>query len=71
MAHRTFLLTHTGEQTVNIFNLFGNKPKSMIPGLIDYGSNKKGGSHDHRFNCGDDRTPAQKAGDKKPGKTKN
>lgn len=32
---------------------------------ITYGKQKKGGSHDHRSNKGQDRTPAQKAGDKK------
>lgn len=32
--------------------------------FISYGKNKKDGSHDHRTNCGNDRTPAQKAGDK-------
>lgn len=32
---------------------------------INYGNQKKDGSHDHRTNRGDDRTPSQKAGDKK------
>lgn len=32
-------------------------------GIIDYGSQKKSGSHDHRTNKGDDRTPAQKRAD--------
>jgi len=31
--------------------------------VIKYGKNKKDGSHDHRFNTGDDRTPNQKRGD--------
>jgi hypothetical protein len=53
---------------MNPFNLFGNKPTSLVKGVIDYGGTKKNGSHDHRFNIGDDRTQAQKAGDKKPGK---
>jgi len=30
---------------------------------ITYGGQKKSGCHDHRFNKGDDRTPAQKHGD--------
>lgn len=32
---------------------------------INYGGNKLDGSHDHRYNRGDDRTPGQKSGDKK------
>lgn len=56
---------------MSIFNLFGRKPSGFpMPGLLDYGSQKKDGSHDHRCNKGDDRTPAQKAGDQKPGKAK-
>ncbi len=31
---------------------------------LDYGLQKKDGSHDHRSNKGDDRTPAQKEADK-------
>lgn len=54
---------------MNPFNLFGNKPMGLTKGVIDYGKQKKDGSHDHRFNIGEDRTPAQKAGDKKHGKT--
>ncbi len=33
--------------------------------MITYGKQKKDGSHDLRGNRGGDRTPAQKAGDKK------
>jgi len=40
-------------------------PKSGRQGLIGYGLQKKDGSHDHRYNKGSDRTPAQQAGDKK------
>lgn len=36
-------------------------------GVVDYGKQKKDGSHDHRYNTGGDRTPAQKEGDKKKG----
>jgi hypothetical protein len=34
-------------------------------GAIAYGKQKKDGSHDHRKNTGNDRTPAQKDADKK------
>lgn len=33
-------------------------------GVIDYGNQTIGGGHDHRYNKGEDRTPAQKAADK-------
>lgn len=39
-------------------------------GVIDSGRNKNTGGHDHRTNKGDDRTPAQKHGDKKPNMNK-
>lgn len=42
--------------------------RSLVQGAIPYGKMKRDGSHDHRFNCGDDRTPGQKAGDLKKGK---
>jgi hypothetical protein len=55
---------------MSIFNLFGKKPSGFpVHGVVDYGNQKKDGSHDHRFNCGDDRTPAQKDGDKKKTKS--
>ncbi|WP_201543951.1 hypothetical protein [Psychrobacter immobilis] len=38
-------------------------------GVIETGKNKKTGGHNHTTNTGDDRTPAQKAGDKKRKKT--
>jgi hypothetical protein len=38
-------------------------------GAIDYGKQKKDGSHDHRYNTGKDRTTAQKSGDKAHKKT--
>jgi len=34
-------------------------------GFIATGGNKVDGGHDHRTNKGEDRTPAQKSGDKK------
>lgn len=37
----------------------------LSSGVIAGGKNKKSGGHDHRTNAGDDRTPAQKEGDKK------
>jgi hypothetical protein len=40
--------------------------RGSVMGLIDNGRNKNTGGHDHRTNKGDDRTPAQKHGDKKP-----
>jgi hypothetical protein len=43
---------------------------SMKTGVIDYGSSKKNGGHNHQTNKGADRTPAQKAGDIQAGKTK-
>lgn len=39
-------------------------------GAIDYGKQKKDGSHDHRTNTGSDRTPSQQEGDKKRRKDK-
>lgn len=45
-------------------DLFGKKiPKSA--GAIAGGKQKQDGSHDHRTNKGNDRTPSQKTGDKK------
>jgi hypothetical protein len=44
--------------------LFNTKTSTAInPGVISYGGQKKDGSHDHRYNKGDDRTTAQKQGD--------
>lgn len=36
-----------------------------IKGAIPYGRQKRDGTHDHRTNRGQDRTPAQKHGDAK------
>lgn len=41
-----------------------NKESDVRQGIIDSGRNKNTGGHDHRTNKGDDRTPAQKEGDK-------
>ncbi|MBS0348824.1 MAG: hypothetical protein JSR69_20440 [Proteobacteria bacterium] len=55
---------------MSIFTLFGKKTSgSPQRGIVDYGHQKKDGSHDHRCNRGEDRTPAQKKGDKKHGKS--
>ena len=35
---------------------------------VIYGPDKKDGGHDHRYNTGNDRTPAQKSGDDKRSK---
>lgn len=46
---------------------FGGSEKKPFDGLqelIETGRNKNTGGHDHRTNKGDDRTPAQKQGDK-------
>ncbi len=51
---------------MSIFDFFStNKPEnnSIRAGFID-GPNKNDDSHDHRYNKGNDRTPAQKTGDK-------
>ena len=42
----------------------GSQKTDTSHGIIDSGRNKNTGSHDHRTNKGDDRTPAQKEGDK-------
>lgn len=49
--------------------LVGNKSHSPIKQAINYGKNKSDGSHDHRTNIGNDRTPAQKAADEKKRKS--
>lgn len=49
----------------------GSVLQDKTMGLISNGRNKKTGGHDHRTNRGDDRTPAQKMGDKKPNMKKN
>lgn len=49
--------------------LFDNKSNgsTLKTGLIDYGRQKKDGSHDHRYNTGTDRTPSQRKADKQKG----
>jgi len=46
-------------------SLFKQTNPGSSAGAIPYGTNKQDGSHDHRQNRGDDRTPAQKQGDEK------
>ncbi len=36
---------------------------------LDYGKQKKDGSHDHRYNKANDRTPSQKSADEKKRKS--
>ncbi len=57
---------------MGLFNsLFSNKDdKGQISSFIDYGKNKADGTHDHRTNKGNDRTPAQKKADKRRTKNK-
>jgi hypothetical protein len=43
---------------------FLNSNDSTSKGVISTGRQKETGGHDHRTNKGDDRTPAQKKGDK-------
>ena len=54
-----------------ISDILFKKPSQTSVGslryLIESGRNKNTGGHDHRTNKGDDRTPAQKNGDKKKG----
>ncbi len=48
--------------------IFDKPSKSNNPGqvgAIPGGKQKQDGSHDHRTNTGNDRTPSQKEGDKK------
>jgi hypothetical protein len=50
---------------VGLFDgLFKNSNSGQV-GAIPGGKQKQDGSHDHRTNTGNDRTPAQKEGDKK------
>ncbi|WP_171040427.1 hypothetical protein [Pseudoalteromonas sp. S4389] len=53
---------------MGFFDMFDDKKDSnsdLRMGAIDSGRNKITGGHDHRTSRGDDRTPAQKEGDKK------
>lgn len=48
-----------------VANLFpDSSPDHTMNGAINYGGQTSTGGHDHRTNKGEDRTPAQKAGDK-------
>lgn len=55
---------------MGFLNFLGGKSGGLLTGVIGYGQTKKDGSHDHRTNRGNDRTPAQKQGDKKLGSVK-
>ena len=57
----------------SLFNILGSlsggvSSNRITSGVIDYGKQKKDGSHNHTYNKGKDRTQAQKEGDKKKGK---
>jgi len=43
--------------------LTGKPLPTHAAGFVPYGRSKMDGSHDHRFNQGNDRTPAQRRGD--------
>lgn len=47
-----------------LFSSLSNSSEPRRNNLIDYGQNKSDGSHDHRTNKGNDRTPSQQKGDK-------
>lgn len=54
------------DSLIDIANsVVSNSSSNRTSGFIDYGSQKNDGSHDHRYNRGEDRTRAQKGGDKK------
>ncbi len=42
-----------------------SKEPGNLRGIISTGKQKTDGGHDHRYNTGSDRTPAQREGDKK------
>lgn len=44
--------------------IFDSSNQDNRQGVISTGGQKSTGGHDHRTNTGDDRTPAQKKGDK-------
>lgn len=48
----------------SIFDSSDKKTYDERRGITETGRNKNSGGHDHRTNKGDDRTPAQKQGDK-------
>ncbi|WP_010447989.1 hypothetical protein [Vibrio rotiferianus] len=50
---------------MGLFDSFfgGRANSSQSKGAIEGGRNKNDGGHDHRTNRGNDRTPAQRAGD--------
>ena len=49
----------------NLLDNVKNNSNELSHGIIPTGRNKNSGGHDHRTNTGDNRTPAQKKGDKK------
>ncbi len=53
---------------MGIFDFFSKDKDQVRSGVITTGKQKKDGGHDHRTNTGNDRTPAQRKGDKKRSK---
>lgn len=51
-------------------NTLSSASRGLVHGVIEVGRNKNTGGHDHRTNKGDDRTPSQKTGDRKPNRGK-
>jgi acyl CoA:acetate/3-ketoacid CoA transferase beta subunit len=51
------------DKAVSAAKMASNKRNSLTHGVIGYGEQKSDKSHDHRYNQGNDRTPAQKRGD--------
>ena len=49
----------------DLIDIFFKDKFETSSGVINYGNEKNDGSHDHRTNKGNDRTPSQKEGDKK------
>lgn len=54
-----------GELIIEVRSMKGDSQSVLRAGFVPYGGQKKDGSHDHRYNKGSDRTPAQKEGDRR------
>lgn len=50
---------------MGFFDILKSTTSTPAPGAIANGGQKNTGGHNHQTNRGDDRTPAQKEGDKK------
>ncbi|SMF36996.1 MULTISPECIES: hypothetical protein [unclassified Pseudomonas] len=58
------LIELTAELVEGAYMEKGHSLPSTYSGVVPYGRIKNGGGHDHRYNKGEDRTPAQKEADK-------